>query len=157
MPNKTTLPHSPCVCVCLCFISLSLQATPVSSPKTNNLNEYYKSLRNNVITLLEQSRLPNGSVTTAKKIDQENIDVYLSKLQSLSDGSYPERTRPNVWKLSQQLPLTLCQQNTKIGRTFLFSLHFFFIFFIWGYNRNKRNEWTKEKFLFFFFLENQKK
>lgn len=67
---------------------------------SSNLNEYYESLRNNVITLLEHVRIPNHSggnnhntiINSATSLErgatQEHFDSYLSKLQSLctSDG-----------------------------------------------------------------------
>lgn len=86
--------------VCLLFsffMILSLQENPVISQRTNNLNEYYESLRNNVITLLEHVRIPPNS-TPNEKLGHENFDSYLSKLQSLcsSDGQTycPEDNRP---------------------------------------------------------------
>ena len=71
-------------------ISFSLQENPVISQRTNNLNEYYESLRNNVITLLESVRIPNSQ--PADKMGHENFDSYLSKLQSLCtpDGYCPD-------------------------------------------------------------------
>lgn len=57
--------------------------TQVLSQRNNNLNEYYESLRNNVITLLEHVRLPGGGTQTTEKIGQENFDSYLTKLQTL--------------------------------------------------------------------------
>jgi hypothetical protein len=54
------------------------QETQVISQRNNNLNEYYESLRNNVITLLEHVRLPGQ-----EKLGHENFDTYLSKLQTL--------------------------------------------------------------------------
>lgn len=59
------------------------QETQVISQRSNNLNEYYESLRNNVITLLEHVRLPNGSGGGQEKLGHENFDTYLSKLQTL--------------------------------------------------------------------------
>lgn len=63
--------------------------------RNNNLNEYYESLRNNVITLLEHVRLP-GNGTAPEKIGQENFDSYLSKLQTLCtpDGYCSDENRP---------------------------------------------------------------
>ncbi|KDR21940.1 Myelin transcription factor 1, partial [Zootermopsis nevadensis] len=57
--------------------------TQVISQRNNNLNEYYESLRNNVITLLEHVRLPNGNGGGQEKLGHENFDSYLSKLQTL--------------------------------------------------------------------------
>jgi hypothetical protein len=59
------------------------QETQVIGQRNNNLNEYYESLRNNVITLLEHVRLPNGSGGGQEKLGHENFDTYLSKLQTL--------------------------------------------------------------------------
>ncbi|KAK9878118.1 hypothetical protein WA026_021135 [Henosepilachna vigintioctopunctata] len=56
--------------------------TQVLTQRNNNLNEYYESLRNNVITLLEHVRLPGGG-PNPEKIGQENFDSYLTKLQTL--------------------------------------------------------------------------
>nr|CAD7574765.1 unnamed protein product [Timema californicum] len=50
------------------------------SQRNNNLNEYYESLRNNVISLLEHVRLPNGGGPQGghqEKIGHENFDSYL--------------------------------------------------------------------------------
>lgn len=71
------------------------QETQVMSQRNNNLNEYYESLRNNVITLLEHVRLPGGG-TAPEKIGQENFDSYLSKLQTLCtpDGYCSDENRP---------------------------------------------------------------
>lgn len=56
----------------------------------SHLTDYYESLRNNVITLLEHVRIP------PEKMAHENFDNYLSKLQSLCtpDGYYTEENRP---------------------------------------------------------------
>ncbi|KRT80026.1 hypothetical protein AMK59_6562 [Oryctes borbonicus] len=66
----------------------------VISQRNNNLNEYYESLRNNVITLLEHVRLPAGAAQ--EKIGQENFDSYLTKLQTLCtpEGYGNEDNRP---------------------------------------------------------------
>ncbi|KAJ6636970.1 Myelin transcription factor 1-like protein [Pseudolycoriella hygida] len=66
----------------------------VNSHRNNNLNDYYESLRNNVITLLEHVRIPNGC--PPEKMAQENFDNYFSKLQSLCtpEGFYTEENRP---------------------------------------------------------------
>lgn len=63
--------------------------------RTNNLNEYYESLRNNVITLLEHVRLPGGG-PAPEKIGQENFDSYLTKLQTLCtpEGYCSDENRP---------------------------------------------------------------
>ncbi|XP_026742834.1 myelin transcription factor 1 isoform X2 [Trichoplusia ni] len=80
--------------------------------RNNNLNEYYESLRNNVITLLEHVRIPGGGtvpVTAAggpagappppgpgEKPAHDNFDSYLTKLQTLCspDGYCPDENRP---------------------------------------------------------------
>ncbi|XP_044734234.1 mucin-17 isoform X2 [Chrysoperla carnea] len=69
--------------------------TQVLSQRNNNLNEYYESLRNNVITLLEHVRLPGGG-STQEKLGHENFDSYLSKLQTLCtpDGYCTDENRP---------------------------------------------------------------
>lgn len=59
------------------FFLLSLQENVMISQKTN-LSDYYKSLRNNVITLLEQSRRPNDQSSGMKQ--QERVDSFLPKL-----------------------------------------------------------------------------
>lgn len=45
------------------------------SQKTN-LSDYYKSLRNNVITILEQSRRPNDQSSGMKQ--QERVESFTS-------------------------------------------------------------------------------
>ncbi|KAB0794471.1 hypothetical protein PPYR_11310 [Photinus pyralis] len=69
--------------------------TQALTQRNSNLNEYYESLRNNVITLLEHVRLPGGG-STPEKIGQENFDSYLTKLQTLCtpDGYCSEENRP---------------------------------------------------------------
>ncbi|KAJ8680065.1 hypothetical protein QAD02_015852 [Eretmocerus hayati] len=68
------------------------------SQRNNNLNDYYQSLRDNMITLLEHVRIPGASATTIApgpvvttdhhKVGHENFDSYLTKLQTLctADG-----------------------------------------------------------------------
>ncbi|XP_069156713.1 myelin transcription factor 1 isoform X4 [Procambarus clarkii] len=57
------------------------------------LTEYYESLRNNVMSLLEHVKLPGGGPTpTNDRID--NFDSYLSKIHSLCTDNYCEDTRP---------------------------------------------------------------
>nr|CAH7752212.1 unnamed protein product [Callosobruchus chinensis] len=89
----------------------SEKETQALAQRTTNLNEYYESLRNNVITLLEHVRLPPGSgqpgaapgaqgghhqPPSGEKIGQENFDSYLSKLQTLCtpDGYCSDENRP---------------------------------------------------------------
>ncbi|CAH2990834.1 unnamed protein product [Chilo suppressalis] len=84
------------------------------SQRNNNLNEYYESLRNNVITLLEHVRIPGGGGAAAgagggpgaapapappppgEKPAHDNFDSYLTKLQTLCspDGYCPDENRP---------------------------------------------------------------
>lgn len=82
------------------------------SQRNNNINEYYESLRNNVITLLGNVRIPGGGtvpVTTASatqnappppiaadKPAHDNFDSYLTKLQTLCspEGYCPDENRP---------------------------------------------------------------
>lgn len=78
-----------------------LQETQALTQRSNNLNEYYESLRNNVITLLEHVRLPGGGTAgpggvVPEKIGQENFDSYLSKLQTLCtpEGYCTDENRP---------------------------------------------------------------
>lgn len=91
----------------------------MSTTNNNNLNEYYESLRNNVITLLEHVRIPGsnsgggsgggvgGGVSGSSsgiisghhmdpKMGHEHFDSYLSKLQSLcsQDGYCTDENRP---------------------------------------------------------------
>lgn len=76
--------------------------------RNTNLNEYYESLRNNVITLLEHVRLPAGGGgggpnptggapgAPPEKLGQENFDSYLTKLQTLCtpEGYCSDENRP---------------------------------------------------------------
>ncbi|KAJ8725495.1 hypothetical protein PYW08_003678 [Mythimna loreyi] len=79
--------------------------------RNNNLNEYYESLRNNVITLLEHVRIPGGGTAPVSaagtpgappppgpgdKPAHDNFDSYLTKLQTLCspDGYCPDENRP---------------------------------------------------------------
>lgn len=59
------------------FLFFSLQENVMISQKTN-LSDYYKSLRNNVITLLEQSRRPADS--SIERMQQERVDSFTPKL-----------------------------------------------------------------------------
>ncbi|XP_043479047.1 uncharacterized protein LOC122509236 isoform X3 [Leptopilina heterotoma] len=56
--------------------------------RNNNLNDYYQSLRENMITLLEHVRIPNTPSGPPEKIGHEHFDSYLTKLQTLctADG-----------------------------------------------------------------------
>ncbi|XP_057652625.1 myelin transcription factor 1 isoform X1 [Diorhabda carinulata] len=79
----------------------SEKETQALAQRSTNLNEYYESLRNNVITLLEHVRLPAGAPGSTcgnvpEKIGQENFDSYLSKLQTLCtpEGYCSDENRP---------------------------------------------------------------
>ncbi|XP_048479701.1 myelin transcription factor 1 [Plutella xylostella] len=89
-----------------------LQENQLISQRNNNLNEYYESLRNNVITLLEHVRIPGGGSAPGgaagppapplpppppgDKPAHDNFDSYLTKLQNLCspDGYCPDENRP---------------------------------------------------------------
>lgn len=60
-------------------IDLFFQENQVTASRNNNINHYYESLRNNVITLLEHVRLPANNGSSEKP---EHFDSYISKLQS---------------------------------------------------------------------------
>ncbi|XP_047527887.1 myelin transcription factor 1-like [Vanessa atalanta] len=77
--------------------------------RTSNINEYYESLRNNVITLLEHVKIPGGGTASTApapgappppvpgvKPAHDNFDSYLTKLQTLCspDGYCPDENRP---------------------------------------------------------------
>ncbi|XP_065212259.1 uncharacterized protein LOC135839922 isoform X3 [Planococcus citri] len=52
--------------------------------RSDNLNEYYESFRNNVMSLLEHVKMPNNP---AEKVGGDNFNNYLSKLQTLCNSS----------------------------------------------------------------------
>lgn len=52
--------------------------------RSDNLNEYYESFRNNVMSLLEHVKMPNNPT---EKVGGENFNNYLSKLQTLCNSS----------------------------------------------------------------------
>ncbi|XP_051174941.1 mucin-5AC isoform X2 [Leptopilina boulardi] len=60
----------------------------IISQRNNNLNDYYQSLRENMITLLEHVRIPNTPSGPPEKMGHEHFDSYLTKLQTLctADG-----------------------------------------------------------------------
>lgn len=64
-------------------LSLFLQETSTIAQRNNNLTEYYQSLRDNMISLLEHVRIPNAPGGPQEKIGHENFDSYLTKLQTL--------------------------------------------------------------------------
>lgn len=91
---------------------VSFQENQLIIHRNSNLNEYYESLRNNVITLLEHVKIPGGGtvpVSTAPgtpgaapptgpgdKPAHDNFDSYLTKLQTLCspEGYCPDENRP---------------------------------------------------------------
>ncbi|XP_047510317.1 myelin transcription factor 1 isoform X3 [Pieris napi] len=92
-------------------LSTGERENQLMSQRNNNLNEYYESLRNNVITLLEHVKIPGGGtahVTSSgapgtapppapgDKPAHDNFDSYLTKLQTLCspDGYCPDENRP---------------------------------------------------------------
>ncbi|CAL4123021.1 unnamed protein product, partial [Meganyctiphanes norvegica] len=62
------------------------------------LTEYYESLRNNVMSLLEHVKIPGGgtttTTTTGERISHDNFDSYLSKIHSLCTDNYCDDSRP---------------------------------------------------------------
>lgn len=62
--------------------------TAATVQRNNNLTDYYQSLRENMITLLEHVRIPNAPGGPQEKMSHENFDSYLTKLQTLctADG-----------------------------------------------------------------------
>lgn len=78
------------------IVILSLQESQTLSQRNNNLNEYYESLRNNVMSLLEHVRIPG----TQEKPTHENLDNYLSKLQTLctADGYCTDDTQRPLYE-----------------------------------------------------------
>lgn len=60
------------------------QETSAIAQRSNNLKDYYHSLRENVITILEHVRIPNApGGAHQEKMSHENFDSYLTKLQTL--------------------------------------------------------------------------
>ncbi|CAM1313717.1 ST18 (predicted) [Pycnogonum litorale] len=66
-----------------------------------NLTEYYESLKNNVVNLLDHVRL---SETSDERISFDNFDTYVAKLQSLCMDSYnsSEEKRSPIFKTVKQ-------------------------------------------------------
>lgn len=62
----------------LSFFLFFLQQENVMISQKTNLSDYYESLRNNVITLLEQSRRPNDPSNERKQ--QERVESVGTKL-----------------------------------------------------------------------------
>lgn len=71
-------------------IRLGERENQAIAQKNNNLNEYYESLRNNVISLLEHVRLPN----TEEKLTADNFESYVAKLQTLCMDGYRDDNKP---------------------------------------------------------------
>jgi hypothetical protein len=77
-----------------------LQETSSIAQRNNNLTEYYQSLRDNMITLLEQVRIPNAPGGPQEKIGHENFDSYLTKLQTLctADGYCADESNRPIYE-----------------------------------------------------------
>lgn len=77
-----------------------LQETSTINQRNNNLTEYYQSLRDNMITLLEQVRIPNAPGGPQEKIGHENFDSYLTKLQTLctADGYCADESNRPIYE-----------------------------------------------------------
>lgn len=60
------------------------------------LTEYYESLRNNVMSLLEHVKLPGGggAAPPNERLSHDNFDSYLSKIHSLCADNYCDDNRP---------------------------------------------------------------
>ncbi|CAB3382770.1 Hypothetical predicted protein, partial [Cloeon dipterum] len=56
--------------------------TPEIAQRSNDLTNYYESIRNNVITLLEHVRIPGNQ----DKLAHDNFDAYITKLQNLCNS-----------------------------------------------------------------------
>ncbi|XP_035213463.1 myelin transcription factor 1-like isoform X2 [Stegodyphus dumicola] len=69
-----------------------------TAQKTNHLTEYYESLRNNFINLLDHVRLPNLD----EKPTPDNFDTYLNRLQSLCADNSKEEENRNVFSTVKQ-------------------------------------------------------
>lgn len=67
--------------------------------KTNHLSEYYESLRNNFISLLDHVKIPNFD----EKPTADNFDTYLNKLQSLCMDSYRDENKTVFNSVKQAL------------------------------------------------------
>lgn len=67
--------------------------------KNHNLTEYYETLRNNFISLLDHVRLPNFD----ERPTHENFDAYLNRLQSLCAESCREENRAILSSVKQAL------------------------------------------------------
>lgn len=67
--------------------------------KSHRMSEYYESLRNNFISLLDQVRLPNFD----ERPTHDNFDTYLNKLQSLCVESCKEENKAILSSVKQAL------------------------------------------------------
>nr|KAF7438616.1 hypothetical protein H0235_001007 [Vespula pensylvanica] len=74
--------------------------TTAIATRNNNLTEYYQSLRDNMITLLEHVRIPNAPGGPQEKMGHENFDSYLTKLQTLctADGYCADETNRPIYE-----------------------------------------------------------
>ncbi|XP_014255245.2 uncharacterized protein LOC106669907 isoform X2 [Cimex lectularius] len=70
--------------------------------RNSNLNEYYESLRNNVINFLEQARVPGGGVgVQPDKGSPEHLENYITRLQSMV-GPTQTQTQANGQSTSDE-------------------------------------------------------
>ncbi|CAL1287080.1 unnamed protein product [Larinioides sclopetarius] len=69
-----------------------------TAQKTSQLSEYYESLRNNFINLLDHVRLPSFD----EKPTPDNFDTYLNRLQSLCADNSKEEDSRNVFSSVKQ-------------------------------------------------------
>lgn len=94
-----------------------LPGLPGLPGRGSNLTDYYESLRNNVMTLLEHVRIPggcNGAVSVSgqthpysdMRVGPERFDSYLSKLQTLcEEGNAPNRAIYGAVRSSLPTPI----------------------------------------------------
>ncbi|GIY67988.1 myelin transcription factor 1-like protein [Caerostris darwini] len=67
--------------------------------KNHNLSEYYDTLRNNFISLLDHVKLPNFN----ERPSRENFDTYLNRIQTLCADSCREENRTVLLSIKQAL------------------------------------------------------
>ena len=89
----------------------TLQEVAGAGERGSQLTEYYESLRNNVMSLLEHVKLPGGGtagvnptgstcptatsvVPEHHRLPHDNFDSYLSKIHSLCTDNYCDDTKP---------------------------------------------------------------
>jgi hypothetical protein len=69
---------------------INLKENQQLSETTEGLNENYKSLRNNMLSLLETIHFPN---LMEDEPNQQNFDEFLNKLQQICLESYKDENR----------------------------------------------------------------